>query len=456
MRKSDIPFGSEFSPSQINLAEVLDLVHQHCGSWRAFENAVRVAYFEKYPTSESNRRKLANNTKLGMIAYGIIDQDVNFTEVGQYLYSIRHDEEALYTALAQHILRNLHGATLVQCVQDMHAAGETVDLRKLREWLRERGIHFPRGGKHPSIMRLWLEKAGVFVARGWRVNEQRFQELLGMSTTDLEVLASFSPQQRAFLKTLANMGGTGPYLSNEIERLAHTTYGVRFNEKNLSKEVLYPLEKAGYITLERGTGPDGRGAKPFLVTPTPKLDAEIITPLISQLEQQVSADLRPVLRKPLTEIITEINDQDRHRRGLALEALAIRLMRLVDLTYVATRLRGEATSGAEVDVLFETTRLVFSRWQVQCKNTTSVSLDDVAKEVGLTHVLKSNVIVMISTGAIGPEARRYANRIMSESNLSIIMIDREDLSRIVQNPTTITAVLAREAEQAMKIKALES
>jgi site-specific DNA-methyltransferase (cytosine-N4-specific) len=36
----------------------------------------------------------------------------------------------------------------------------------------------------------------------------------------------------------------------------------------------------------------------------------------------------------------------------------------------------------EVDFIFRSQRLVFSRWQVQCKNTAKVSLDDVAKEVG--------------------------------------------------------------------------
>ena len=76
--------------------------------------------------------------------------------------------------------------------------------------------------------------------------------------------------------------------------------------------------------------------------------------------------------------------------------------------------RAQITGGAEVDLVFESARLVFSRWQVQCKNTARVSLDDVAKEVGLTHFLKSTVIVMISTGDIGAEARRYANRIMAD------------------------------------------
>ena len=39
-------------------------------------------------------------------------------------------------------------------------------------------------------------------------------------------------------------------------------------------------------------------------------------------------------------------------------------MRLIDLTYVATRLRGGVTGGAEVDLIFESARLVFSRWQI--------------------------------------------------------------------------------------------
>lgn len=70
---------------------------------------------------------------------------------------------------------------------------------------------------------------------------------------------------------------------------------------------------------------------------------------------------------------------------------------------------------------------VYSRWQVQCKNTARVALDDVAKEVGLTHFLKSNVVVMVSTGHIGADARRYANKIMQDSNMCVVMIDRPDL-----------------------------
>lgn len=455
MPRSDLPFGSEFSPQQVELRVLLELAHSHGSDWQGFEMAVHERYFDSHGTSEYNQRKLANNTKLSLRAYGLVgDTDTTLTEVGERLHRLRDDETRLQEAFAHHILKNRHGMNFVQCILDMQAAGEQINLNKLRRWLQDRGITVPRGSKHMSTLRLWLERAGIFVSR-YRVDDRRLTEILGTSVADYEVLAGFSPEQRAYLKALANIGGGGPHPSNDLEQLASTTYGIAFNEKNLPKQVLYRLRDAGYINLERGTRAAGRGAKPFLVTATDKLAADLIAPLIEQLERQTLPELRPFLRKALKDLRKELESQDRHVRGLALEALAVWLMRLIDLTYVATRLRGNVTGGAEVDLIFESARLVFSRWQIQCKNTSRVALDDVAKEVGLTHLLKSNVIVMISTGKIGDEARRYGNRIMADSNLCIVMLDGTDLDRIEERPAAIVEVLSREARHAMDLKRLD-
>lgn len=82
MQRSDLPFGSEFSPSQIDLTYLLDIAMQHAGDWKAFEGVVRNEYFQKNQTNDYNKGKLANNTKLSMIAYGLIDRDIHFTELG--------------------------------------------------------------------------------------------------------------------------------------------------------------------------------------------------------------------------------------------------------------------------------------------------------------------------------------------------------------------------------------
>lgn len=452
-KKSDLPFGSEFSPSQIDLAHLLELAELHGGDWRAFENAVRATYFEGHATSAYNRGKLANNTKLGMIAYGVIDRDANLTDFGRELIVLKDDESALYQHLAKHILLNLHGMTLVRCIQDMVAAGEVVSLTTLRDGLAARGVHYPSGGKHPSMMRLWLAKAGVFVGNRWQINTHRVEDILGLNLDEFAGLADFTPEQRAFLRALANTGTTDPQPANEIVRLATATYGVKFPEKSLPKLVLHALEEAGYITSEKTT--TGRGAKPFQVAPTGKLIADVVEPLLEQLKGQTDPKLLALLRTPLADILAELDHRDRHVAGLALEALAFKIMRLLDMTYVATRLRANQTSGAEVDLVFESARLVFSRWQIQCKNTARVALDDVAKEVGLTHFLKSNVIVIVTTGDIGGEARRYANRIMADSNLALVMLDGGDLQAISESPATIVRAFEREARHTMNLKKLD-
>lgn len=454
VQKSDLPFGSEFSPSQIKLPELLELAATHGGDVKALQAAIQARFFSTHGAGNAkNQATLAMNCRLGMKAYGLIDEDANLTDFGRELYSIKNDDPRLYETLARHILLNLKGMALVQCIRDMTAAGELVSLTTLRSGLAERGIHYPSGGKHPSMMRLWLAKAGVFVGDRWQVDDLRLAAVLGADPAEYGVLSHFTKEQRAFLLALANTGVTDPQPANEIAKLAAATYGVKFPEKSLPKLVLNALIDAGYITATKTT--EGRGAKPFLVTPTAKLNAEIVVPLLDQLKDQTDPKLLDLLRKPLADILVEIDSTDRYIGGLALEALAFKLMRLLDMRFVATRLRAQATGGAEADLIFESDRLVYSRWQVQCKNTARVSLDDLAKEVGLVHLLKPNVIVMVSTGDIGAEARRYANTVMAKTNLCVVMIDRTDLNAIRSNPTHIVDAFNREARLAMALKQLD-
>jgi site-specific DNA-methyltransferase (cytosine-N4-specific) len=459
VQKSDLPFGSEFSPSQIELPELLEIVERNQGNWKKLEAEILKTYFSKHGSGGDaemgtyNRGKLANNCKLGMIAYGVIDREANFTEFGKRLYEARKKSSALYDTLAKHILLNLHGMRLVQCIQDMAAAGDEVNLTSLRHGLAARGLHYPSGGKHPSIMRLWLAKAGVILGSRWQVDETKLRAILGTGSEEFEQLGRFTAEQKAFLRALANTGTKKPQPANAIAALASATYGVKFPEKSLPNLVLKALVEAGYITAKKTT--EGRGAKPFLVSPTKKLETEIIEPLLEQLKDQVDPKLIGLLKRPLSDILKQIHSKDRYVAGLALEALAFKLMRLLDVTYVATRLRAEATGGAEIDLIFDSARLVFSRWQVQCKNTKRVSLDDVAKEVGLTNFLKSNAIVVVTTGEIGSQARRFSNKIMADSNLAIVLIDGTDLARIEANSGAIIDVFQREARSAMKLKSID-
>ena len=443
MPKSDLPFGSEFSPSTIELPWVLEAAENSKGDWEVFESAIYEKYFRSNNTSEENKRKKSNNVKLSMYYYGIIKdtKDTSLTDFGGELYSLREAEESLNERLAKHILLNLHGLTMLETIKDAQASGENVTLVKLREWLEDRGITFPRGGKHPSMMRLWLEKAGVF-DRGWQVNQERLDEILGIAEEDIEALGNLNGEQRAFLRTLANIGDTKPRYSNDIEKLAAATYGVRFDEKNLAKKVLYPLRDAGFINLHKETS--GRGAKPFSVTPTEKLIAEVFDPILEQAEQWADKDLRQLLRKPLDEITSELNAKSTYEKGLALEALAFKLMRLLDMSYVKTRLRGAATGGAEVDLVFESSRLVFSRWQIQC-SVGDVDLDSVATAMGLTSYFMARAIVIVSLGSFTEKALQYVKQITGSFQKPIILIDGEDLMAISSKNHVLFQLINRQA-----------
>lgn len=97
MPLSDLPFGSEFSPRQIDLAALLATAHQCGADWKAFEAAVKDRYFADYNTSDGNKAKLANNTKLSLRAYGLIGaNDTALTATGKALYELRDDEARRY------------------------------------------------------------------------------------------------------------------------------------------------------------------------------------------------------------------------------------------------------------------------------------------------------------------------------------------------------------------------
>ena len=196
-------------------------------------------------------------------------------------------------------------------------------------------------------------------------------------------------------------------------------------------------------------------AQTILVAPTEKLMNEIVEPILRRLASQADPRVVALLRQPLGSILSDLDSSDRHVAGLALEAVALNLMRLLNMDYVATRLRAAETGGTEAGLVCQSTRLVFTRWQIQCKNAVRMSMDDVAREVGLTHLLRSNAIVVVTTGTVDAEARRYANKVMGDSNLAIVLMDGADLKIIAENPTRIVDIFEREARHAMELKKLE-
>lgn len=271
-----------------------------------------------------------------------------------------------------------------------------------------------------------------------------------------EPLATFSSVQRAYLKALVNLvtaDYSRPYLSRDIETLAAATYQTAFNTRDLATHVLYPLQNAGCINVLPGTKGSHDMESP-LVTATEKLTDEIVTPRMAQLKHQTQPNLWPLLSKSLRDIHEEVTTRRDQASGRALMVLAFKLMRLIDLPSAATRLRGAATHRTPGSLIFECDRLIFPRWQIRCTNANDLSVDDIAIEIGLTHITKTDVIVVTSTGEIGADARRCADKIMTDTKLFVILMDGSALALIAARPVLIVELLNRETHHALRLKKL--
>ncbi len=455
-QKSEIPFGAQFSPNQVDLKRLLEIIHQYAGDRDRITEEIRQTFFAD--KSPEQNWKLADNVVLAMRAYGLLGEDAaQPTEFANYLLSISGDEKKLYWEFAKHILFNLKGLIYIETIQTMQTAGENITLHTLRKNLEQRGVHVPRGAVHLSSLRLWLAKAGVFdpevsrPPRIYEVNEIRLQQITGIGLDEIDRLTDLDYAQRSFLRALIRITEEDPLIANKVADLADGLYNAEYDHKKLPSAVLLPLQSLGYIHIEKSTA--GRGAKPYEVYRTEKFRSEISDPILDAAAERAELVPRELFEKPLAEILKELKSPDTYVKGKALELLAIYFSRLLDLEFKGWRVRSEETGGAEVDVIVEGARLIFSRWQIQAKNTKRVRLDDVAKEVGLAITfLYSNVVMVVTTGDFTGDAYSYADYVMKTSNLNVILLTGSDLRTVSEDPTNIVHLLRRKAERAMKIK----
>lgn len=442
-----IPFGAEFSPEKIQIKELLEIVAKHEGGTAdMLVKEIARKYF-------NNNQAMGRNCKSSMVAYEILELGggVNLSSFGNELVKMRKESE-IYAAMAKRILTCLNGLMLIEAIRAISESGERPTLVNITEMLNMMGCEtLPKTNKYVSTMKKWLEKAQVL--NGWDIKENILESMVGIKDEEIVVFKGLNHAQICFVRALCNSDNDDFQSATRIRELAKNSFNIRFEEKSFAANIIRPLEEKNIIERKPSTGSHGGNASEIKLNGTVK--AEVWAPVLQQIEVIAGKEVIKYIQKPLAVLRDEIDAEDTHIKGLALEAFAIKMMRIVDLDFVGTRVKGNETGGAEVDVIFDTTRLNYSRWQVQCKNTTKVSLDQVAKEVGLSHVLKTNVIVILTTGQASKTAKEYAVKVMKELNLCIIFIEKDDIKEILESPACIVDVLNRESMRAKKIKVLD-
>ena len=188
---------------------------------------------------------------------------------------------------------------------------------------------------------------------------------------------------------------------------------------------------------------------------TDKSINELVGELINTIAELT--DLSNIeLNRSFENVINDLEHSDKHIKGKALELLAIWMIRLTGLRFSQWRLRSyQSTGGGEVDVLAASDRFVYSRWQIQCKNTKKVDVDVLAKEIGITFVTGADVVMVVTTGQFTRDALQYASRMMEVSRYYMILLQKEDIESIKEDKTNIIKILDKQARRVFAKKELE-
>ncbi len=450
-----IPYSQQFTPKQTPLRRLLPVIRQHKKNLAELRKAIAAAFFK----NKADPAKLAGNTLIALRTYGIIDENGLTAFGNQFVASQKPGEEEAHRLLAKRILVELGGVAVIETLREMNQAGKHIDLQTLPTELKARGIEVSQNSSDLSSVLGWLREAEVL--DNYSVNEHRYGELVGMSVGVLSALNTLAPEQVAFLRGMValNITDWSPY--NVICQQAEALYPgqVRFNWKEIVAEILNPLQDAGLIAVRKRTKqaqdtPKGRGGKPADVKPTAKFDKEVAEPLLKKLYEAAGyAAIREIRRKSLAEIVNEIEQSsDHNRRGKALELLAIRLCQMFDLDFMGWRQTDEEIAGGgEVDAMLHSARLIYSRWQIQCK-VGRISMEAVAKEVGMQTITLANVILLVGTKKVTDSALTYRRKIVSTTNLNIIILDGPLLKRIIEDNAMLVQILENQAKDALKLK----
>lgn len=445
-----LPYGADFSPDQIDIVEVIKMASESEGEeTKTFVDKLEKEYF--------HNKSIASNCKSSMVSYGILEsgRGISLSTFGKELMALDSETE-VYEAMASRILRYLNGLVYIEAIRTITTSGERPSLERLADTLNLMGCNPPvaRTNKAHSTMKKWLEKAKVL--EGWKIKEEKLAELAGIEADEMEVLKGLSREQVFFLRALCSADSGQFQNSAKIRDLATASFHVSFKEKNFSAKIINPLVEKKLIEKEPSVGSHGGNAPKVKIADFAK--QEILAPVLEQVQSLAGNEVVKYWQKDLRKLREEMSSTDTHVKGLALEAFAIRIMQIVNLEFAGTRVKGTETAGAEVDVIFENTSLNYARWQVQCKNTenSKVSLDQVAKEVGVATVLGTNVIVILTTGKVSEKAKEYADSIMGKTNLCIMFIEDNDIDEILKDQTKIIAVLNREAQKAKQAKLLQN
>ena len=453
--ESALPFGDAFSPAQLDtdtgeytkLAAVLDLIGENEGEEAAFKQDVAERFFEESRDPAERARLVVLGLK-GQ-GYRLVTDDFHFTDLGERLYELRDDDDQLYREFARHILLNLHGRQVIDIIRDLQSAGQDTTADNIKDALdRYYDIRVGETANHWSQMRRWLGEAEILNTGSpyYDIDTSRLNEILGLTTAELDALEELTDEQRAFLRAFAILNPDDPIENTEVRRLATNIHDRRIPQGKITENILQPLEAAGYleITSQRGS--------PNLIEPTETFDAEILEPILKQYAERTGIP-RAALRLNFTELENALDRGSSSEKQTALTALGVRIGRQLGLEYVGRRTDDSGTSEATTDVIMDDANLTLTRWLIHCSDSNSkVTPTQIASVTTTARITNANTILYVARSGFREDAAQMAARIMQNEPYTILTLSEQPDPAFDDNPAALNEALESQLHSIRRTK----
>jgi site-specific DNA-methyltransferase (cytosine-N4-specific) len=390
------------------------------------------------------------------IQYGLIEKETYIaTDLARKLIAL--NSPAMYDEFARHILLNCGGLRVLDGIRQMEIDQIPVTGDSLAEYLTSQGFNVSVHNTAINSLRLWLAWAGIFASKRkgkgcWTIVDEGVKRLLGFDEDTLAELAGLDEHHLAFVDALCAIGPKARYVASDVRDVARGLHpAVKFDSGSLPQDVLQPLKEAGLIDyVTRGTA----SGKSSTLTLTPQFDAKVLHPFVTRTVKDLDAAISVYFKKRPEDIYADLESPTNTVKGRALEALAIRLMRLLKLRFIAWNNRAKNTGWGEVDAVFAGVfGAVPTRWQIQCKNTPGsekVDLEDIAKEVGLVPITRATHVLFLANNDFTSEAIKYADQIMYNAGLTIFMLGRSEFEQLRRDDAVLVKILRAKANEIVR------
>jgi hypothetical protein len=402
----------------------------------------------------ADNKRARTNVAATLTSLGLFDRkQVSLTPAGEEIAKAASEVEAA-ELLCRHVVEHRNGMLLIDAVRSLTKRGESPGKEPLKRELQLLGVEgLSSGTTDHTTLRNWMAEAGLLDrSHGFAPVEAVMKRVLGISANERAEFSALPLEQQIFLNILRRLvegesSKTVP--SKAVTDECLRDFPTQFDEAQLSRKVLRPLEDLGWIELSGRSA--GRGAKSGNVRATDKLLEIPFEAVVPDFDQVVPADLRDKIDLPREEIRRLLASEATYDRGLGLELLALRMLIDLGLQPRSFRQRSRDTAYAEVDLTAEGKNLLFSRWNLQCKCVKSrVSLGDVAKEVGLAIYAKSHVVAVVTTSDFSREAIAYAREITVATHLQFLLVNGRIVDAyLARGPAALHEFVAQNAARVM-------